>query len=189
MARIPYPDPARVPEKVRASYEKLSPKLNVFRMLLGAPSCTRGFLHLGSQILGRQKLAPRLREIAILRVAALSGARYEWAQHVAIARECGLDDGEISAIEGGAAERLEPLERDLVRFTDECVRDVRVSDPTFEALRRRLSDEEICELLLAVGFYMMVARFLETLDVDLEPELRASLAEVGERRSRRTAAD
>lgn len=168
MARLSYPDPAAAPEELRNLFQALPTKLNIFRMLLQAPTCARGFLSLGSAILQRQKLDPRLRELAILRVAALSGAAYEWTQHVPIARAVGVPDAEIAAVEHGTPEALDARAAAVVRFTEECVRDVRVSDATFAAARAHLGEQEVAELVLAIGYYMLVARFLETLGVDHE---------------------
>lgn len=168
MARLPYPDPDGLPEDVRKVYDALPAKLNIFRMLLQAPTCVRGFMQLGGSILQRQALDPRLRELAILRVAALSRATYEWTQHVPIAKAVGASDAEVEAMREGRLEGLDERAAAVVRFTEECVREVRVTDPTFDALRRHLPDREVAELTLAVGYYMLVARFLETLGVDLE---------------------
>jgi hypothetical protein len=44
----------------------------------------------------------------------------------------------------------------------------RATDDTLLAMRRYFSDRELCEAVLTIGFYMMVARFLETTGVDLE---------------------
>lgn len=168
MARLSYPDPAKAPEDLRTLFQALPVQLNIFRMLLQAPTCARGFLALGTSILQRQQLDPRLRELAILRVATLSGARYEWTQHVPIAKAVGANEAEIAAVERGDFGGLDSKAAAVCRFTDECVRDVRVSDPTFDEARRLLSEQEIAELVLAIGYYMMVARFLETLSVDHE---------------------
>jgi 4-carboxymuconolactone decarboxylase len=169
LARIPYPDPSDLPEDVRAFFEGLAIKLNIHRMMAGAPTCLRGYLSLGSAILRKQALDSRLRELAILRVAALSPSSYERTQHVPIAKACGATDADISAIEGGDPSRLYPRAALVLRFTDECVRDVRVSDATFEEAKKLFSPREITELTLTIGFYMMTARFLETLAVDAEP--------------------
>src|SRR6266436_5238791 len=63
----------------------------------------------------------------------------------------------------------ELLERLALRFTTEVVRDVRASEATFAELARRLSAQEIVELIITVGYYMMIARLLETTVVDLDP--------------------
>ncbi|MEQ1724524.1 MAG: hypothetical protein ABL882_01180 [Sphingopyxis sp.] len=57
-----------------------------------------------------------------------------------------------------------------MRFTDDVVVNVRAGDASFEPLRARLSLQELQELTVTVGFYMMACRFLETFDVDLEGE-------------------
>jgi len=57
-----------------------------------------------------------------------------------------------------------------MRFTDDVVANVRASDATFEPLHARLSLQELQELTVTIGYYMMVCRFLETFGVDLETE-------------------
>ena len=171
MARLPYVDPATAPADVRALLERLPVRLNVFRMMAHAEHDFRPLVGLGTAILGRQKLSAKLRELAILRVATLSAARYEWVQHVPIARAAGASELEIEALERADlnAECFGPVERIALHFTTEVVRDVRAQDRTFAELARHLSPQEIVELILTIGYYMMIARLLETTAVDLDP--------------------
>ena len=171
MARLPYVEPATAPEHVRELLEQLPVKLNVFRMMAHAETDFRPLVGLGTAILGRQKLSAKLRELAILRVAALSPARYEWVQHVPIAQATGASAAQVAALERGdiAADAFDPLECAVLRFTTEVVRDVRASEATFAELAQRLSAQEIVELIITVGYYMMIARLLETTAVDLDP--------------------
>jgi alkylhydroperoxidase family enzyme len=172
MARLPYVDPATAPEKVHEAFAQLAVPLNIFRMLAHAETNFRPFLRFGASILSRQQLSAKLRELAILRVATLSAARYEWVQHVPIAKATGASDAQIAAIEAGdiGAACFDAREQLVLRFTDELVRDVRVSDRTFAATADAFPPREIVELILAVGFYMLVARLLESTAVDLEPD-------------------
>ena len=171
MARLPYVDLATAPEHVRSMLERLPVQLNIFRMMAHAESNFRALLRLGTAILADQKLDAKLRELAILRVAQLSPARYEWVQHVPIAKVMGVTQPQIDALEGGNidAECFVADERLVLRFTSEVVRDVRASDATFAAIHERFSAQEIVELILAIGFYMTMARLMETTGVDLEP--------------------
>ena len=173
MARLPYIDPENASEEVQGLLGRL-PDLGIFRMVAHAETGFRGFLRLGNSILQRQELPDRLRELAILRVARLSGATYEWTQHVAIARRTGVTDGQIEALERGSIEGPDFTreEGEVLRFTTELVQRVRVSDETFKAMETTRSPREVVELILAVGYYMMVARLLETTEVDLEPPAR-----------------
>jgi 4-carboxymuconolactone decarboxylase len=181
VARLPYPDPDQAPEPVREALAGLPP-LNIFRMLAHAETALRPFLRFGGTILGRLELDPRLRELAILQVAASTEARYEWVQHVEIGREVGLTDAQIAAVELGDAAGLEALgevERAVVAFTAEVVATPRVSDETFDAVRRHLNPREIVELLLTVGNYLMLARVMTTLELELDDPAGAQVLDAG----------
>jgi alkylhydroperoxidase family enzyme len=171
MARLPYVEPANAPEAVRSVLESLPVRLNVFRMLAHAETNFRPMLRLGTSILGEQRLPAKLRELAILRVAELSAARYEWVQHVPIALGTGATQAEIDALERGDLDDpcFDAEERAVLRFTTEVVRDVRVGEKTFAAMAERFPAREIVELILAVGFYMTMARLMEATAIDLDP--------------------
>jgi 4-carboxymuconolactone decarboxylase len=170
VARLPYPDPASAPEPVREALEALPP-LNIFRMLAHAETALRPFLRFGGAILGRLQLDPKLRELAILQVAARGQAEYEWVQHVAIGRRVGLTDEQIAAVERDDVDgcpALSELERAVLAFASEVVAGPRVSDATFAAITRQLSPREIVELLLTIGNYLMLARVMTTLELEID---------------------
>ena len=139
-------------------------------MLPHAPSFLRGFGQLGTAILSQAALDARRRELVILRVGRRSPAPYEWQQHVPIGRACGVTDDDIAALERGDAEApcFDERDRAILRLTDELLVTPRASDAILAAMRTHFSDRELCEAVLTIGFYMMVARFLETTGVDLE---------------------
>ncbi len=170
MARIPYPDLDQLHPKVREAFDALPARLNIFRMLAHAERNFEPFTRFGGTILGRQLLDAKLRELAILYVAHVSRARYEWDQHVPIAERTGVSPEQIAALGEGRidADCFDELESVVLRFAHEVVFDVRASDQTLAALGKLLSHQETVELVLAVGFYMLVARLLETTGVDLE---------------------
>ncbi len=169
MARIPYPDLGTAPDDVRNLAAGLPP-LNIFRMLPHAPTFLRGFGQLGTAILSQAALDARLRELIILRVGRCSPAPYEWQQHVPIGRACGVSADEIAALERDdvTAACFDERDRVVLQLTDELLAGPRAGDATLAGMRRHFSDRELCEAVLTVGFYMMVARFLETTGVDLE---------------------
>lgn len=170
MARLPYVDPATAPDKVREILERLPADLNVFRMMAHAETSLRSFLALGTSILSQQKLSAKLRELAILRVASLSRAEYEWVQHVAFAKAVGVTDEQVEVLERGAIDGdvFDDEEKLVLRFVTEVVEQVRARDDTMEAMKQRFSPREIVELILATGYYMTIARLLETTGVDLD---------------------
>jgi alkylhydroperoxidase family enzyme len=171
MARVPYVDPATAPEPIREVFARLPVALHVFRLIAHAETCFRPALRLGTAILGQQQLDARLRELAILRVARLSRAEYEWVQHVPIARAAGASEDALRALEEGRldADCFDARDRALLRFTSEVVERVSPSDATFDALAAYLSPRELVELVLAIGFYMTMARLMECFRIDLDP--------------------
>jgi len=168
MARIPYPDATALAPETQDQLARLPP-LNLFRMLAGGEGLLRAFVALGNHLLFKADLPPVLREIAILRVGALSNARYEVFQHERIARGLGMSDALLAAIRHGPdAAEFDDVQRLIMRYTDDVVRNVRASDDTFEPLRARLSLQELQELTVTIGYYMTASRFLENFDVDIE---------------------
>lgn len=104
-------------------------------------------------------------------------ARYEVFQHERIARGLGVTEAVIEAIRRGPDDpALDDMQRLVVRFTDDVVRNVRASDETFAPLASRLSLQELQELTVAIGFYMTASRFLETFDVEIEGGRSSSTA-------------
>jgi AhpD family alkylhydroperoxidase len=147
------------------------PPLNVFRMVAGAPAALRPFMALGSAVLSTA-LDARRREIAVLRVAHVTNARYEWVQHEQLARNSGVSDSEIAAV--GTEQPVTSLDEEcnlICRVADEISREVRLSDEALEQIIGRYGPREASELVLLVSYYNMVSRFLESTRVEVEDEL------------------
>jgi alkylhydroperoxidase family enzyme len=169
MPRIPYPDPATLPEAMRPRLQ--GNPANVTRMLARASEPVwNGIGALGGAFINGSPLPAKLREIAILRVGYLSNARYEVFQHEALARHVGLSDAQISAIKegGAAAAALGEAGAAVLHYVDDLVQNVRASDATMAAVRRHLDDIQFVDLTLVSGMYMMISRFLETTGIELD---------------------
>lgn len=170
MARIPYHDMTGLPPDL-ADLIKTRPPLNLYRMLPHAITVAPGFLQMGRAILTNAALDPQLRELVILRVGALSNASYEIFQHRRVAQSVGVSQPKIeAALMLGPDAALNDLERLLMRFTDVVVREVKAPDELFNAVAEKLSLRMLSELLLTIGFYMLVSRFLENTGVDIEEQ-------------------
>jgi 4-carboxymuconolactone decarboxylase len=183
LARIPYPDPSQAPEPVAEALNAVPP-LNIFRMLAHAETAFRPFLRFGGAILQDLQLDPKLRELAILQVAARAEAEYEWVQHVAIGLAVGLTDAQVAAVKAGMIDTdpsLGSAERAVCRFTVEVLEQPRVSDEAFAAVSAHLSPREIVELMLTVGNYFMLARVMTTLELELDEAVGRQVLDAGRR--------
>jgi 4-carboxymuconolactone decarboxylase len=169
MALLPYVDESKVSDKTREILGNTPRKLNVARMIANSETVFREFSRLGHALLTRGALSGKLRELAILRTAKLTGSVYEWTQHVPIARAAGVSEEQVAAMENWEGARcFDEVERLALKLTDEVTRNVKGRKETLEALKKRLGTAELVELILSIGFWGMVARLLETTEVDLE---------------------
>lgn len=145
--------------------------LNIFGTLAHNPRLLKRFLPFGGYFLNRGLIPAREREIVILRVGHNTGSVYEFGQHTVIGKRAGLTDEEILAVtHDPSVHGWTPRERGLIDMTDEiCAHDC-VGADTWSALRTEWDDAQLCELVLLVGEYRMVAGFLNTMGVQLDAD-------------------
>ena len=169
MALLPYVDESKASQEVRDILSRTRLKLNVGRMIANSDAAFRPFSQLGNALMTRAKLDSKLREIAILRNAKVCGSVYEWTQHVPMAKACGVTDAQVAAMDNWeAAKCFNDTERLVLKFTDEVARGVKGKPETVEQLKKVMGTAEIVELIVSIGFWGMVARLLETTEVELE---------------------
>jgi len=184
VARLPLIDPETTSGDIRASFDRMPVKLNIFRMMAHAEANMIPAMRLGNSILHKQKLSAVNRELLILQAAQLEGGAYEWRQHVPIALGVGATQAQIEAVERGdySDASLNEAERALLVFGREVVEKVRVQDAVFAGVRKHFSDQEIVETIVALGFYMMMARLTEATETDLDPAAGMQVYDGGKKR-------
>lgn len=169
MARIDYCDTSKSNERTRELLGK-NRNANIFRMMAHSPSHLEQYCRLGGAIRHRGELDPVVRELAITRTGILCQAPYEIVAHKRIGKNVGVSDEQNAALENWReATCFSEVQRVALAFTDEVVALRRPTDATFNAIAARLTPAALVELQLAVGFYVMTSKFLETFDIDLQP--------------------
>lgn len=115
------------------------------------------------------RLAPREREILILRIGWLCEAEYEWGQHVIFGRDAGLTDEEIQRIKAGPdADGWSDFDSALLRATDELHKDACISDATWTELSQQYDQQQMMDVVFTVGQYNMVSMALNSFGVQLD---------------------
>lgn len=146
---------------------------NVYRVIGLAPPLLRAWLDFAWPLRLQAKTPRRIRELLILRGAQVSGARYEWMHHSAMARLAGVTQTQIDALAGWQQSALfDAREQAVLRLAEEVTRGPAASAACVDALKPHFTDAEIVELTLTASFYVCVARFLLSMDIDLEEELK-----------------
>ena len=146
---------------------------NIFRTLVRHPKLFKRSMVLGTGLLMKGNLSPRVREIVILRVAWRVSSAYEWGQHVRIGLDVGLTGEEVDALATQAAEAptWSDEERLAVTATDELMAAVDLTDATWDAGLATWGEQDLMELIFLAGNYRMLAGFLNAARVELDDGL------------------
>ena len=146
---------------------------NALATLARHPDLAEAFLPFSTHLLLRSTMPPRLRELAILRVARRSGCAYEWAHHTKIAVEAGLSAAEIEAAgrgeDPGELASAE-LDRAVLDAVDELAGSCNLSDRTWGTLSAYLDERQLMDLVFTVGAYVLLAMAFNTFGVEPEHE-------------------
>lgn len=153
-------------QEIMASLRESLREFNIMRTLANHPDLMRRWMVFANHILGKSTLPVRERELLILRIGYLCQSGYEWGQHVLIAREAGMTDGDIRACQtGSATPGLPDLDRLLFQATEELHEDAHVSDATWAGLAQHLNTQQLMDVVFTVGQYNLVSMALNSLGV------------------------
>jgi len=180
--RITLPSDAELAPEISETLEAYPP-LNVFRMMARAPASFQPLVDFARSILLDSEFDARKREIAVLRVAHVTSAEYEWTHHVTVAKQVGLEVAEIEQIAvDGPVTGLDEEGNLLCRVADEISRDVRLSDEALGTIVSRYGERQATELILCCSYFNMLSRFLESTRVPLEDGAELERASEGARK-------
>ncbi len=183
MARVEMIKEAEATPELKEIFNNLTKNkakiINLYRVIAHNPRALLNFMRLGNSLLVGTDLQPKLRELAILRIAKLAGSEYEWAQHYPIAIELGINEKQIKTISHwNNTSNFSDLERAVLQYTDEVAQIVTVKDETYQTLQKHLNQRAIVELTLSIGYWGMVARVLVPLQVDIDAQTIGSTREL-----------
>ncbi|MGA0781616.1 MAG: carboxymuconolactone decarboxylase family protein [Ilumatobacteraceae bacterium] len=143
--------------------------LNIFGVLGNHPDMLKRWLVFATHVLSKHTLSSRDRELLILRTGWNCGSKYEWGQHVVIARECGIGDDEIESVKvGPTASSWSSHDRMLLTAADELHEHQTLSDHAWNGLTATYSTEQVLDVIATVGNYHLVAMFLNSTGVPLD---------------------
>jgi alkylhydroperoxidase family enzyme len=112
----------------------------------------------------QSKLEPRIRELAILRVAWRTGSGYEWNQHRRMGGDEGLTDAQLGAVPQGPTSSVwTATERAVLTAADEMIDQFIVSDETWASLVSSFEPAPVFELLFVIGGYLCLAAVLNSI--------------------------
>lgn len=170
---IEYPDFEKLPERVRQKFENLPTKVNFFRMLGYSPGTFVEIIDLTNAIFKNLTLSDYHKELLVLLVAAQTGSKYEWEQHVSISQAAGVREDQFIAI---AEERLDDPkafvenERILLNFGKSLLDKCKASGVVFKHALEHFSLEELSDAMIVIGYYRMLSCFIQTFNLPNDPQ-------------------
>jgi 4-carboxymuconolactone decarboxylase len=175
MARVPLVDLGDAgSDMLRAGFRRFTNEdrepIALYRALGNAPGLLVAYGELVDALLDRGSTPRSLRELAILRVAHVTGSDYEWTHHRWAAEKCGLADAKVrDLIEWEHSSAFDLAERALLECVDEMAGEG-LTDEAFRALAGHFDTVELVELIGLVAMYLGIARMIDGLGVAVEPE-------------------
>ncbi len=129
-----------------------------FNAMLLAPTLGHALQRLGAAIRYETTLSARMREMAILAVAARWSSDFERYAHEPIGRAAGVTGEELAAIRRSEVPVLpDDLERVAMLLVFALLRDEDVEDSTYDLAVATVGERVVYELTTLVGYYSMLA--------------------------------
>ena len=170
MARLPCIEEKNVPEHAQLVADIRAQRggkvSHLYATLLNSPPVCAGWLHFLTAVRQHTDLPGNYRELAILQVAVLNGAHYEYKSHVPHALKAGITQQQIDALpDWRKSKAFDERMRAVLAYGEAMTRDIEVPDPVFDAVHAFLNDRETMELTSVIAAYNLVSRFLVALKV------------------------
>ena len=139
-----------------------------FGVYMHAPQYGELTQQLGAFVRFNTSIEPRLSEFAILCVARIWRAQYEWHAHAPIAEKAGVKPEAIRDIKAGRVPRKAAKdERAIWDFVQDLTRTRRVSERNYRRVHGFLGDKGTVELVGLLGYYAAVSMVLNVFNVPL----------------------
>ncbi len=172
MTRVPYATREGMDAAGQAVWDEIETSrggvARNYAALLNNPQAAGALAGLGGYARYETALSARIKALAVLTAAREACGHYVWTVNQSAAKQAGLSDGIIAAIhEYRAPAGFDDDDATVVQFVLELLRQHRISDATFEAMRGLVGNDGAVDVLVVSGYYHTLAHCLQALDVDL----------------------
>jgi alkylhydroperoxidase family enzyme len=141
--------------------------LKLYKALLHSPPLAESWFGHMNAVRWGTTLPGRLRELIIIRVAAIHDAAYVIRQHVpALAEADGVSAAECEALKDWRHSAcFDEAERAALSYCDSVTTEVNVANEVFEALRPHYPERQLVELTVLIATYNMHVRVIQALEI------------------------
>ena len=142
-----------------------------------APKFTRAASAMAFTIRFDAKTPRRVLELIIMRTAQIVGSAYEINQHIPLMKMCGYSDAQIAALPTWQTSALfDDKERATLGYVEQMSHGGDVDDPTFAAMEKFFTTQEIVEITYTIGSYYANGLLTKALRIQVETDGRETVA-------------
>lgn len=168
MARVPLRTPEELPESYRYLLQDSAiGERHILQAMGNNPPLFQSSMRYANTVWSTCGLSDRRRELVILAVARSLDSRYEWHQHVPLARDAGVDAADIHAIADGEWDGFDGTDRLLIEYAA-ALAERSVTDDLQDRLTAKFDDDAMIGITMLASNYVSTAHWLDSLAV--EPE-------------------
>lgn len=150
--------------------------LEVHGLLANHPPLLKAWWDLRNYTIAGGDLGQRNTELVILRVALHLRNWYEWGSHVQRGLAAGLSEADIERIKSGPGNPdWSESDRLLLLAVDELVENRSISVKTMTALKGHFSEQQILDIIVTHGAYVILGCMLNTWKIELDEHVVAAL--------------
>ena len=148
-------------------------RTNIMMVLANHSAMAMPYNHWSKHLLMTNTLSTRALELLILRVAWRVKSAYEWHNHVGYGLNAGLTLEDIAAIRDypSGADRWAEEDRLVLAAVDELLDDNVVSDTTWAGLSLHYNRQQIMDLVMSIGHYVMTSWAISSFGVPIEGDV------------------
>jgi 4-carboxymuconolactone decarboxylase len=140
-------------------------------ILMHNPKLARPLMDVGDYFRDQSVVPAKLRILAILIAARERQGAYVWAAQVNAARRAGIAEETIGRIRSRAPiAAYPPEEREIVAYAEQLMKNNRVDQATFDALKNRYGPAWLIELTTAMTYYAMLSNVVSAFEVAVPAE-------------------
>ena len=143
--------------------------LNVIKMMAGTEDMYPATVSFIAALFRTSGVSPLVREMIMLRAAKLLNSPYEWQANAVLAKNIGMPPAEIeAAATDGPVTGINSEYVLVCKATDELSMTATLSDETLTELLTKFGDTVTRKLILMIGWFNLLSRFLNGCRVPLE---------------------
>lgn len=124
-----------------------------------------------SSLMGETSLSERLRQLVILKTCKLQRCQYTIIYHTELAKQAGLSEEQIEALEDySASDLLSYYEKEVLQLAEQVtLAPDEIQDDFWTQLDNHFTSDQIVELVTLISSFNLINRLILTLKIDPDP--------------------